>query len=120
MLILTATSQVVLSQDRILTVTQSSVAVKLYSFNARERNNKIYLQWIIADNENADRIEVEKSMDGKNFTTAALVFCSETIGKETNKFYEAAPRGLAIYRLKIIEKNAKVSYSQILLLKAGK
>ena len=117
--VFTTISHVALSQDRILTVTQSSPAIKVYSFNAAEHKNKIHLEWIIGENENANHIEVERSVDGKNFSTVALVLCSETIGKERYKFFEAAPKALAMYRLKIFDKNSKINYSQVLLLKTG-
>jgi len=50
------------------------LAVKLTSFSGNLNSNKVTLNWAVALNETTDRFEVERSIDGVNFTTAALVF----------------------------------------------
>jgi len=89
----------------------------LYNFTVAKNNNKNYLEWAITKNEEAERFEIEKSSNGKNFSTAALVFTSEKAGNEMYKFYELSVKGKVFYRLKMYDKNLKVEYSQILSLK---
>jgi hypothetical protein len=44
-----------------------TLPVKLISFAGNLNNNKISLQWAVAENENNDHFEVEKSIDGQRF-----------------------------------------------------
>ena len=93
--------------------------IKLESFIAAEKNNKIYLQWTIIENKAIERFEVERSIDGRKFSTAALVLGSEETGKEIYKFFEAAPKGNVIYRLKMFGKDSNAEYSEMVFLKKG-
>jgi len=95
------------------------LTIKLESFAATEKNKKIYLEWAIIENKAVDHFEVERSIDGRKFSTAALVLGSEEAGKEIYKFFEASPNGNAIYRLKMFGKNSNVEYSEMLFLKKG-
>jgi hypothetical protein len=96
------------------------LAVKLLSFSGNLNNNKVVLSWSIASNETTDRFDVERSVDGLNFTTAALVFTSEKSGTESYKFYENIPvTGKIYYRLKMYDKNQTFSYSKIIVLQTG-
>jgi hypothetical protein len=47
---------------------------RLVSFNGNLANNKVILNWVIAENQAADKFEIEKSTNGKTFSLAALVF----------------------------------------------
>ena len=78
-------------------------------------NNKVLLQWTVAENERDDRFEVERSTDGKNFRLAALVFTSEKTGNENYLFYENLnTTGKIYYRLKMYEKSGTIVYSKML------
>lgn len=100
-------------------ISQILLPVTLYNFSGNEKNNKIYLEWAVAENETAERFEVERSTDGKNFITAALIFSSEKIGNEIYKFYEPATEGKMQYRLKMFDKNMRVEYSKIIVFNKG-
>jgi len=93
----------------------SILPVKLMSFQGNLNNNKIILQWTVAQNEADDRFEVERSIDGKNFTLAGLVFTSEKAGSENYMFYENFNNATKIYyRLKMYDKSGAINYSKIL------
>lgn len=94
----------------------SILPVNLISFQGNiNTNNKAQLQWKVGNNETIDQFEVEKSYDGKEFKTAALVFASEKNGTEDYMFYETLPVfEKVMYRLKITNKANEVSYSKIL------
>ena len=98
-------------------IKQASGEIRLHSFSATQKNDKVYLQWVIADNGAVERFEVERSIDGRKFTTGALVFGSEETGNEIYKFFEVTPRGRVMYRLKMFNKDLKTEYSNVLLLK---
>lgn len=107
--------------DRILFIPNSILlSVNLVSFQGNQNRNDITLNWVVDKNETADRFEVEKSTDGKDFTTAGSVFSSEKAGQENYIFSEKTPiTGKIIYRLKIFDKNGKSGYSKILVFESS-
>lgn len=94
----------------------SVLPVNLISFQGNiNTNNKTQLQWKVGNNEMIYQFEVERSYDGKEFKTAALVFTSENKGVEDYMFYETVPAfERVMYRLRITSKTNEVSYSKIL------
>ena len=93
-----------------------SQPVKLISFEGNRTNNKVSIQWVIAENEKAEQFEVEKSMDGKNFSVIALVFGTDKAQTETYMFYEKSSSKKVSYRIKCIDKNQSITYSDILVI----
>ena len=92
------------------------LAIKLTNFLGILKRNKVTLNWAVASNEIADRFEVERSTDGLNFITAALVFTGEKSGAESYSIHEdIVLSGKVYYRLKMYDNNQSVSYSKILL-----
>jgi hypothetical protein len=87
---------------------------KRVSFNASMTNNKVILNWVIAENETTDKFEIEKSMDGENFSMVALVFATDKAETANYQFYEKATNKKMLYRIKIVDKNNTVSYSSVL------
>jgi len=80
------------------------------------KNNKVTLSWTVADNENVDFFEVEKSVNGKDFTTAAVVFTSEKTGSEEYLYFETInSNDKVMYRLKMFDKGRNVNYSKVLV-----
>jgi len=83
-------------------------------FTISKEAKKILLNWSVNSNNDADRVEVEKSTDNKQFSLAALIWCSDKSTNEQYAFYEAATRSASFYRLKLIGKDGTVSYSAVL------
>lgn len=70
------------------------------------------ISWQVSSTENIRNFEIERSIDGKNFETIAAVAAS----KLTNNYQyddEQAALGKNFYRLRIIDKNAKVRLSNV-------
>jgi hypothetical protein len=91
--------------------------VHLISFQGNmNKNNKVTLNWTVADNETANSFEVERSFNGRDFAMAGVVFASEKMGTENYTFYETTSgTDKVMYRLKMIDKNREVDYSRILI-----
>jgi len=91
--------------------------VHLISFQGNmNKNNKVTLNWTVADNETAKSFEVERSSNGRDFTTVGVVFAYEKMGTESYTFYETTSgTDKVMYRLKMIDKNRDVDYSRILI-----
>jgi hypothetical protein len=105
--------------DQVIAVASvlAPLPVHLISFQGNmNKNNKVTLNWTVADNETANSFEVERSTDGRNFTTIGVVFASEKIGTENYMFYETYTGSEKVmYRLKMIDKNKEADYSKILV-----
>ncbi|MEO7393546.1 MAG: hypothetical protein ABIU11_01310 [Chitinophagaceae bacterium] len=84
---------------------------RVININASISKNKVFLEWIVSENESAAQFEVEKSIDGKNFIMTALVFGTDKIASDTYQFYEKKGNSKVQYRIKIINKNQTVEYS---------
>ena len=99
--------------DKILFIPNTLVlSTKLISFTGNQTNNDIKLNWEVATNEIADRFEIQKSINGQNFTSAGIVFATEKTGSQAYSFNTGATvSGNIIYRLRIFNKNNKVDYS---------
>ena len=95
----------------------SVLPVNLVSFQGNiNKNNKVTLQWKVENNETTDQFEVQSSYDGIEFKTIGFVFASEKYGIEDYMFYETINSlDKVMYRLKLIDKQNKISYSRILV-----
>jgi len=90
--------------------------VHLISFQGNmNKNNKVTLNWTVADNETANSFEIERSINGRDFTTVGVVFASEKFGTESYTFYETVTADKVMYRLKMLDKNHDIDYSRILI-----
>jgi len=92
-----------------------ALPVQLTSFVGSLNNNKITLQWAVAQNEDADLFEVEKSTDGKDFKTAAVVIPGTKSGTESYSLNEIMKSEKVYYRLRILDKNTSVSFSKTIM-----
>ena len=92
-----------------------TLPVKLISFAGNLNNDKINLQWAVAENENNDHFEVEKSTDGKEFTTAAIVMASSKPGTESYSINETMKSEKIYYRLRMFDNNKVVTFSKTLM-----
>ena len=92
-----------------------TLPVKLISFAGNLNNNKISLQWAVAENENNDHFEVEKSIDGNDFITAAIVMASEKSGTEGYSLNETMKSEKVYYRLRMFDNNRVATFSKTLL-----
>ncbi|HMU45494.1 MAG TPA: hypothetical protein PKC72_03950 [Chitinophagaceae bacterium] len=77
-------------------------------------NQRTVIKWTIDENKTADMFEVEKSVEGENYRLVALVFASEKSSKENYWFVDKADEKKVKYRVKLINKDKKEEYSQII------
>jgi hypothetical protein len=93
--------------------------VKLLSFSGNIANQKLKLQWTVAENEKGEHFKIEKSADGKDFKSIGLVFTTEKAGTEHYSYSEASEASATYFRLKVVNKDNSISYSKVVLLKTG-
>jgi len=103
--------------DKVMFIPNLSILpVKLIYFQGNRDNEKVRLQWNVAQNESSDHFEIEKSYDGKTFTTTGLMLSTTKMGSETYSFSETGnDKEKIFYRLKMIDKSQKVEYSRIIV-----
>lgn len=100
-----------------LTLTGSALPIKLSSFTGEVNSKNNHLFWHLESIENNERLIIEKSEDGKNFTAIATL-TNEDARKLTNTFVDFKPFiGNNFYRLCFVDKDGTREYSNILLLK---
>jgi hypothetical protein len=94
---------------------QSVLPLRLLNFQGNVNESKANLQWTVAENETGYSFELEKSTDGTHFNTEALIFTTLKTGTE-NYSYKKSIEQTSFYRLKMINKDNSVSYSNIIKL----
>jgi hypothetical protein len=87
--------------------------VRFTGFTATAKD-RTELKWYVAENGSASQYEVEKSTDGKNFTTIALVFPSSQKEDENYIYKDQIPKVKTWYRIKLTDNNGKISYTNTL------
>ncbi len=95
-----------------------ALPVKLTTFNAVAKPNcENWIEWKSASEQEFKKYDVEHSSNGTNFTIIA-----ERTGAGDNSEYSfnhAAPAGNAYYRLKMVDIDGGVEYSNVLLVRSN-
>lgn len=108
-----------LSANAFLAGSGAALPVKLVNFNGSLNKNTVQLQWLIAENETAEKFEIQKSTNGTSFSTEATVTATHTSGTQNYSFAETATADKVMYRLKMYDNNDKAEYSKMLVFNAS-
>jgi hypothetical protein len=101
------------------TISNTILPTHLLGFSAALQSNKtVLLYWNTTNELNTQFFVVEQSTNGKDFTTVETVSAKGTGNNSyyTNKAYTILPTEL-YYRLKTIDKDGSISYSNIIKIK---
>jgi hypothetical protein len=90
--------------------------VRMTSFQAINRESTVELKWSVAQNENGKEFQIEKSTDGKTFTSVATVPASVKTGSENYAYNDAGVSVNTFYRVKLVDRNTQPSYSNTLMI----
>jgi hypothetical protein len=92
------------------TVTETSLPVVLLYFNATKERGKNMLQWRISLQTNFSHFEVERSTNGRTFSSVGrLNYQGDTYLFADNDFGKV----INYYRLKIVDRDGKYVYSPV-------
>ena len=113
------------AQDYFVNITNGTVPITLLSFTGEHKNTVNTLTWTTTSEQNNRGFELQRSVDGKNFSAITFVASKAANGNSnTNLTYSFADTktlaGNNYYRLKQIDNDGKVSYSPVVLLKGDK
>lgn len=84
--------------------------VNFIGFDAKKEAGGVRLTWKVAGEENVNRYEVERSTDGRIFTTLARVPTSK---HDVYTYVDASAGSTAYYRIKNVDNDGKFKYSGI-------
>ncbi len=93
--------------------------VTLLSFKGTAQNNLFNFNWVITGNSNPNYFQLQQSNDGIRFTDAATIAASNGVPFNGNISFQhqSAQTEAGYYRLKIIDQQGVITYSQVIQLK---
>ena len=104
-------------------VTVMALPLKLVSFTATKRANYNLLKWQTASENNTDYFAIERSTNGKDFSPIGTVKAAGYSSENRNyNFIDDNPplsTGTLYYRLKMVDKDGKFTYSPVRLVEKG-
>lgn len=98
----------------------SILPVHLTIFQAYTNNNKVELKWISDYEKDAAHFAIEKSTDGKEFRQIGMVLAANNSEEKNNYQFSdiiTADKGLLYYRLKIVDINGSIEYSEVKIIR---
>ncbi len=99
------------------TAVNKIVPAKLLETHGHFDHDRVELDWTVQDNGTCDSFEVQKSVDGGlSYSPAALVWSTEEKDTEHYKFRDHAPRTRMIYRVKLINKDRTIEFSDAIII----
>lgn len=94
--------------------------LSLTKFTAQIQNGAGLLQWQTNNEINTQSFEIESSKDGVTYSSLGTVKANNTAGNHTYSFTDAVIKtGMTYYRLKMLDKDGKFTYSNIVSLKSA-
>lgn len=107
--------------DNVSVQQSSALPVTFVNFRGEQVNSVNRLTWTTATEINNSRFELERSSDGRNFTTIASIASKAENGNSTSSlnynYDDAKPvAGNNYYRLKQVDKDGRSSYSNIVVI----
>ena len=92
----------------------STLPVSLLNFSAKKNNSSIDINWITDVESGMSSYEVQRSADGRNFSTIRSVQSRNSVSRANYSANDSKPlNGIAYYRLKMIEVDGSSTYSKI-------
>ena len=100
------------------------VEMKYFNASLNREYNKVDLNWVTASEKNVSHFTIEKSLDGRNFSEAGLVFATGNSTETINYSFEdrninTSKRGVIYYRLRSVDMDGTFEYSVIRIITIG-
>lgn len=93
----------------------TTLPVKFAGFSAVKKQDAIFLNWSTAQESDNSHFEVEKSTDGRNWNTIAMVMGNGTTNTTSNYQYTDKKNTAAVvyYRIRQVDLNGKAYYTDV-------
>ena len=97
------------------------IPVTLISFDGKLSGGKTFLSWVTSQELNSDHFEVERSNDAINYQhLGSVAAAGNSSVKRQYGFTDDHPvNGINYYRLKIVDRDAKFKYSNIIVIRVN-
>lgn len=92
------------------TLSQITLPVTFISFDANKVSAGVQLNWRVADVDNVNHYEVERSSDGRNFASIATVALSKN---NSYSYLDVNAGGTVYYRIKNVDNDGQFKFSSI-------
>lgn len=100
-------------------VAMATLPVRFVSFEARKQSDKVKLTWATDQEKNNSHFNIEKSVDGKSWSTIAMVFAKESASINRYEYVDASKvAGSVYYRIRQVDIDGGSSYSKVKSLRA--
>nr|WP_295921521.1 T9SS type A sorting domain-containing protein [uncultured Dyadobacter sp.] len=96
-----------------------NLPVTLREFNAERQENSAFLSWSTTEETNSDRFDVQRSANGKDWTTIQTVQAAgeSNLTREYSAVDKKPMDGENLYRLKMIDRDSSTAFSSVRSLK---
>lgn len=120
----TSSNDIVAMDDFIYGEPVSLVTVPIIFTNVKayQKNTGINLEWNVATESNTREYNVEKSVDGRNFSNAMTIPAKNRNNTAVSyNWFDGQPNnGINYYRIKLVAEGGDVKYSEVVRVNAGK
>jgi hypothetical protein len=104
---------------------QVTVFSQVTSFTGKLNNNRIDLKWATSSEKKVSHFIIEKSIDGKNYSQAGIVFAYGNTSEAMNypffdKNVNAGQSGMIYYRIRVIDNDGKNELSSVATIRIEK
>ncbi|HEX8505281.1 MAG TPA: lamin tail domain-containing protein [Hymenobacter sp.] len=102
-----------LATDQDTPPTANPLPVELARFDAARQGSNVAVNWATASEKNSAHFEVQRSLNGREFTTVATVAAqgNSTQLSAYTALDKSAPNGVLYYRLRQVDRDGTVAYS---------
>ncbi len=115
-----------LTEAEIIGLSTGALPVKLISFTAVNKNNTISLNWQTQFEQNSSHYNLQRSIDGLNFTDLARVAAAGNSNRPLTYTYNdllsasSQSQKTIFYRLQSVDIDGKIAYSQVIAMQLDK
>lgn len=103
------------AQTSVVVPVSCALPIEWVSFSANKNAAGALLNWVTAKEENNDRFEIQRSVDGVNFTSIGTIKGAGT--KKSSSYYEYTDNyktnGVVYYRIKQIDIDGSASFTDV-------
>ena len=87
--------------------------INILSFIATKQNKQVKLDWQTLDEKDNTKFIIERSADGRTFTSIGSLFSNNIIGVNNYSFNDIQPLSTTnFYKIKLVDINGKVSFTE--------
>ena len=106
---------------RVIVTVNTTLPLKFNSLKAVEKLNGVQLQWIVSAEENLIKYVVERSFDGRQFTSIGEVQSLNSFNETTYHFFDASLfQSISYYRVKSVRIDGQFAFSPVIKVNLNK